>query len=375
MNIKKVDSNDAKGMSRNRIYQLIYREGKISKPEISEKLGISMPTVMQNIETLKAEGLIFESGQSDSTGGRKATTFSCVPHARYSIGIDITLNHISGTLVNLNGQIIKNIRVKEKFKNSDDYYKNIGTMVDELIRQSGVGKDLVLGVGIVVPGVLSDDSQTMLNSYVLQTRDLRCRDAAKYISYPTIFCNDANAACIAEVWNMPDTRNCVYISLSNSVGGAILINNQLFQGENKRAGEFGHITIERSGKHCYCGKKGCLDVYCSASVLSDQASGDLENFFTLLNQKDLKISAIWADYVDYLATGVNILRAAFDCDVIIGGYVGFFMGEHIRELVETAASLNTFEKSADYIKPCKLKSDAAAIGGALLFIRPFVETI
>lgn len=375
MTLGTMRNGETKWTNRNMIYRLIYESNKISKPEILRRLNLSMPTVMQHIEALKNDGLIYESGLLKSTGGRKAITFSCVPGVRYAIGIDITRNHVSGVLVDLKGNIVADVRVKEPFECAETYYQKLGSIVADLIDQANVTPDMILGVGIVVPGIITEENQVLEYTYVLPTRHLSCGEVSKFIPYPTMFYNDANAACIAEVWNDPNLNNCAYLSLSNSVGGAVLIHNELFLGMQNRAGEFGHMTIERDGKHCHCGKRGCLDVYCAATVLADEAGGDLEAFFKLLKQKDRKACASWADYVSYLATAVNIIRAAFDCDVIIGGYVGSLIDGHLEDLRNQAAQLNTFEYDGQYIRQCKLKHRAAAAGGAFLFIKPFIESV
>jgi predicted NBD/HSP70 family sugar kinase len=366
-NLKKVNCN--------RIYKLIYQKGMISKPEIAYRLGISLPTVMQNVKLLQDAGLVEENGVLESTGGRKAVALSCVKSARAAIGVDITRNHISVVLVNLDGSIAESIREKISYQDNIEYAKKLWTIVDHLIEQSKFDSKKILGMGISVPGILSNDQQILLHSHVLQVKNVRCADLAKFCPFPSVLCNDANAAGIAETWNKEAHESSVYLFLSDSVGGAILLENKLYQGEDQRGGEFGHITIERGGRRCYCGKKGCLDSYCSASVLSDLTDGNLADFFKLLKEGNPKIKTAWENYLDYLATAVNNLRMSFDCSVIIGGYVGAYIEDYIDDLMKRAAELNTFEEDGNYIKACCYRTEAAAVGAALLHIAPFIDQI
>lgn len=366
-NVKKVNCN--------RIYKLIYQKGMISKPEIAYRLGISLPTVMQNVKLLQDAGLVEENGVLESTGGRKAVALSCVKNARAAIGVDITKNHISVALVNLDGSIAESVRKKISYQDNLEYAKKLWEIVDCLIEQSKYEVSKILGMGISLPGILSNDRQILLRSHVLQVKNIRCADLAKFCPFPSVLCNDANAAGIAEMWNKEDHESSVYLFLSDSVGGAILLGNKLYQGDNQRGGEFGHITIERGGRRCYCGKKGCLDAYCSASVLSDLTDGNLADFFNLLKEGNPKVKTAWEDYLDYLATAVNNLRMSFDCNVIIGGYVGSYIEDYIDDLRARAAALNTFEEDGSYIKACCYRREAAAVGAALLHIAPFIEQI
>ncbi len=375
MKYNKSNNIDVKKENRNRIYKLICEKERISKPEIAYLLGISMPTVMQNVKSLQDEGLVEEAGVLGSTGGRKAVAISCVENARYSIGVDITRNHISAVLINLTGNIVEGIRVSKKYQNTLDHAQEMGKLIDNLIKKSGINPSKILGVGISVPGILSDDGLTLVSSYVLQVTNERFANYQNYIKYPYLLCNDANAAGIAEMWNRNLLKNAIYLSLSNTVGGSILLDNKIYLGENQRGGEFGHMTIERNGLQCYCGKKGCLDTYCSALVLAEHTNGNLADFFDLLKKGDNKIEAVWENYLDYLATAVNNLRMFFDCSVILGGYVGAYIDEYIDKLKENIANLNTFEMDGNYVEVCHYKREAAAVGAALLHIKPFIDSI
>ena len=100
------------------------------------------------------------------------------------------------------------------------------------------------------------------------------------------------------------------------------MDGSLYMGNHLRAGEFGHNTLVPGGRRCYCGKEGCLDAYCSARLLADHADGNLVAFFDGLRDGDAEKQAVWREYLGYLAIAVNNLHMSFDCDVIVGGYVG-----------------------------------------------------
>jgi predicted NBD/HSP70 family sugar kinase len=374
LNKQPIDKINLKKSNQNRVYNMIYRDGPVSKSDLTHGLNVSLPTINQNIKHLMDLELIREDGSLDSTGGRKPVAYSCVHKARTAIGLDITLNHIIGAIIDLNSKILFSMRRELKFEVSTDYARILGEIVSELITESESTPESVLGVGLSVPGTLSEDSQTIIFSHVIPT-NIRCSDLNYFIPYPTQFCNDANAAGMAEFWNRSVIENAIYISLSNSVGGAIILDNAIYLGENQRSGELGHITVERSGNRCHCGKKGCLDVYCSAMNLSRLTGGSISEFFKLLDSKDPIAQKLWADYIDYLATGINILRSVFDCNVIVGGYVGANIGSHINDLRTVAASLNTFEQSAAYIESCTYKREASAVGAALVYISDFLDEV
>ena len=93
---------------------------------------------------------------------------------------------------------------------------------------TGIPANRVLGVGISVPGILSDDHKTVVYATVLGFTGGTLEQFAQYIPFPCVMCNDANAAGTAEMWNEREHGNIVYLSLSNTVGGSIFVDNNLY---------------------------------------------------------------------------------------------------------------------------------------------------
>lgn len=93
-----------------------------------------------------------------------------------------------------------------------------------------------------------------------------------------------------------DLTDAFYISLSNNIGGAILIGQKVYKGEGPRSGEVGHMTIIPDGRECYCGQRGCFETYCNASILSDLSDGDLTLFFEKLEAGDKACMEAWKEY-------------------------------------------------------------------------------
>ncbi|GAA0077261.1 ROK family transcriptional regulator [Clostridium sp. CTA-5] len=372
---EKTTNIEVRKYNRNTIYRFIYNSEKTSKQEIAKNLGVSLPTITQHLKTLLEEGLIIEDGEFESTGGRKAKAIVCVKDSRISVGLDITKNHISIVLVDLGGNILKNIRIEKRFEDTTEYYRNIGDTLCEFIKNSKFKNSKILGVGISIPGIISQNKKEIIESNVLHVKNIKCEELIKQVPYDCIFCNDANAAGKAELWNEDNGKNIIYLSLSNSVGGAISYNKKMYFGDNERAGEFGHMIIVPDGKKCYCGQKGCVDSYCSAKVLSDSADGNLFKFFTLLKNNNKEQVEIWEEYVEKLSIIINNLRMAFDCTIILGGYVGAYLDEHIDKIKKCVSRYNMFEIDINYLRACHYKLESSAVGAALLHIENFINQI
>ncbi len=375
MNNNGVNSIEVKKINRQTIYKFLYRHEPISIQEIAYTLNMSLPTVTQNIKELYERGLVIKTGLFESTGGRKAKAISYNSIARYAIGLDVTRNHVGAVLIDLSGKVIKNERRQFPFENTKEYFRGIGSFVSEFIEDYKINTGDVLGVGIALPAIIAPDRETVSYASVIDFEGGKVSAFSEYIPYPCVFSNDANAGGFAEMWGDETFENVVYLSLNNSVGGSIIIKKNIYEGYNHRSGEFGHMTIVPNGRTCYCGKKGCVDAYCSAKLLSDSTNGNIAEFFRLLSKGNKQQKLIWEEYVSHLVIAVNNLRMLFDCNVILGGYAGAYMDEYIDELRAMASKYNTFEVDGNYLNVCKYKLETTAVGAALILVEDFIKNV
>lgn len=366
---------EVKKNNRNYIFRYICRHGVVSNPDIAYAVKMSLPTVTQNTKELIERGLIEETGELESTGGRRAKALSVAANARLAAGLDITKNHIGLLLTNLTGEILRYNRYFLPFENEDSYYLTVNEKLEEFLDDALTDREKILGIGISFPGIVDLDSEMIIYSHILGVESMPFAFVSRFFKYPCYFLNDANAGAYAEGIRSESMERFFYISLSNTVGGSIFNDDKLVQGKGFRCGEVGHMTVIPDGSPCYCGKLGCLDAYCAASYLSDVTEGKLEQFFVRLEQGDKEIRDIWNRYTDYLAIALNNIHMILDCDIIIGGYVGSYVGPHIQEIWKKVSDRSTFTEDSTFVKSCNYKTGAAALGAALRVIELFIEKI
>lgn len=375
MDKKKITNIEVKRKNRNGVFRYICKNGTVSNPDISYNLKMSLPTATQITKELIEEGLVEETGELQSTGGRRAKALSAVVNAKLAVGLDITKNHITLVLTNIIGEMLDYERIHQPYVPTDAYYHEINERLEYFLDENDVERDKILGVGISFPGIIDLARQMITYSHVLGVEVVPFDSVSRFFSYPCFFMNDANAGAYAEGFQEEGTNRFFYLSLSNTVGGAVFNDNELIQGKNFRCGEVGHMTVVADGKRCYCGKKGCLDAYCSAMCLSDLADGKLEQFFSMLDQGNAEAVKTWDTYTSYLAIAVNNIHMVLDCDVVLGGYVGSSMGAHLQDIWKKTAERNTFGEKDPYVRACNYKVAAAALGAALKVIETFVSQI
>ena len=375
MEKKNITNIEVKKKNRNDVFRYICKQGTVSNPDISYNLKMSLPTATQITKELMEKGLIEEKGDLQSTGGRRAKALSAVINVKLAVGLDITKNHITLVLTNIMGELLKYERIYQPYVQGDAYYQKVNEKLELFLDESDTDRNKILGVGISFPGIIDLDKELIAHSHILEVENVPFTTVSSFFSYPCFFLNDANAGAYAEGFHEEGSGEFFYLSLSNTVGGAVFSKNELIQGKNFRCGEVGHMTVVADGEQCYCGKKGCLDAYCAAGRLSDAAGGKLEQFFERLDQEEAETVKIWDSYTDYLSIAVNNIHMVLDCDVVLGGYVGSYMGTHLRDIWDKVAERNTFGEKEPYVRVCNYKVAAAALGAALKLIEAFVSQI
>ena len=366
---------EKKRQNKARIASHILHRKQVSKPELAIELGLSMPTVLQNVKELLEAGIVEEVGEYESTGGRKAKALSVVKDVRYAAGVDITANHVGFVIIDLKGDAVCSIRVRRQFENTAEYYEGLAAELEQFLDAGGVDKKKILGVGISLPGIIDKENSRLVRSHILQVSDINLEVISRHIPYPVHFENDANSAAIAELKGRD--RNAVYLSLSNTVGGSIYLDNDIYGGDHFRSAEFGHMIIYPEGKPCYCGKRGCADPYCSARVLSSFVGedGGLGEFFQLLVNKDRDAAAVWDTYLEDLSIVITNLRMCFDCDIVLGGYVGGYLRPYMSQLGRKVMVHNKFDNDTLYMKNCSYEKEASAVGIAMTFMDEYFRTM
>lgn len=350
-------------------YMLNY--GDTSKVELAKQLNLSMPTVLSNVNELMETGIVTEKGEMESTGGRKAVLIGLKKDYRYALGVDITANHLGIVLIDLCGEILKQERIRMRFDADISYYTLLAEKLKKICGPQ-INPDKILGVGISLPGIISQKEKILVKSHALHLENYSLKMIDQILAMPVYYENDANAAMLAE--NPQKMRNSIYLSLNNTLGGAVCIDGVLFTGQNRKAGEFGHMILVPGGKKCYCGKSGCADAYCAASVLTQDGKEKLEDFMKRIHM-DAEANQVWEEYLENLAILISNLRMTFDTDIILGGDVGGYLPNYMVDLGKKIFKYNLFDDDLSYLKNCSYQKEASAVGVAKQFFGKIMETI
>ena len=310
-----------------------------------------------------------------------------------AIGIDIGGTSIKGAAVYDNGRMLSPFSLPvEKGEPGEKTISKLIDVVEEYIAEKEIGKD-VIGIGLGIPGLLDVDKGIVTFSGNLKWEDLHIVDMfKKRLPYPVRIANDANVAALGEA-KMGAGKGVPYVvmlTLGTGVGGGIVLNGQLFEGNEGKGAEMGHIVMEFNGRQCSCGRNGCFETYASATALiRDTKEAMDKNPDSMLHQAaeelgkvDGRVAFIAArhgdkvalevvnQYIYYLSEGILNYCNIFRPNVVIlsGGIAN--EGDYLFDKV------NSYLKVAKYgyprspevlVRPAKLGYDSGKIGAACLF--------
>jgi N-acetylglucosamine repressor len=366
---------DIKKSNYSSIYHLIYQNEKLSKQEIANQLHLSLPTVTQNLVRLEEEKLIKKSGQFESSVGRRATAYAICPEARISIGVEILKKTVYILAIDLLGVVFEKTELSIEYSNVDSYFKEVSHAVDAFISSLNVEKEQVLGIGFAVQALTSTDGLNITYGKILNCTGLDIHVFSQHLNYPCMFFHDAKCAATTELWIRNDIGDAIYLSIGTHLGGAIIINDQIYMGKEGYSGTVEHMTIDPQGSSCYCGKKGCMETLCSVGALLEEDES-LEFFFQQVRSGIPSYVERWNSFLDNLAISINNIHLVINREFILGGHISPYLNEHDIQLLHKKVYERTaFPSNEPFIYISRSLGNGVAKGAAIPFIQAFLNRI
>jgi len=186
----------------------------------------------------------------------------------------------------------------------------------------------VTAVGVGVAGLVDSDGAVVRSASHLPFRDEPLRDrVAAAVGLPVVIDNDANAGGWAE-WRFGAAvgfADAVFVSVGTGIGGAMVVANQLRRGAYGTAGEIGHVIVERDGRPCPCGSRGCWEQYASGRAfmrLAQEAGFDARHGVEVTaaaHSGDQAAIRVFDEIGTWLGIGIASLVAVLDPAVVVVG--------------------------------------------------------
>lgn len=209
----------------------------------------------------------------------------------YVIGLDLGGTNSVFGIVDARGNIVATTAIKtQAYPDFDDYVKaSVDALMPIIDTVGGIEKIKALGIGAPNGNYYNGTIEYAAN-LVWQGVVPIAKKFEEVLGIPVIVTNDANAAAVGEFTYgvARGMKNFIMITLGTGVGSGIYINGQLVLGCDGLAGELGHLTVVLGGRTCGCGRKGCLETYCSATGVARTAREYLDKRDTPSLLRDIK---------------------------------------------------------------------------------------
>ncbi len=309
------------------------------------------------------------------------------------VGLDVGGTTMKAAVVDEHGQAGPSVSSPTEPERGQEH--GLATMCETIRRAVSADRrtmDGIAAIGVATPGTMDLKTGYILDPPNLKPwRNVPVRDHIfREFRKPTAFQNDANAAALGEFWvgAGAGARSLVLFTLGTGVGGGIIVNGEVLEGEHSHGAELGHTKIEMSNpRACGCGKAGCLEAYASATAVvkrtrealaanpgssklgkisASHAELDAHEVFDSAKSGDRLARRIVEETASYLALAAANMMHVIDPEMIVFGGGLIETGNWFLDLIRQQVPRFAFPVPAARTKVvyAKLGTEAGFIGAA-----------
>lgn len=378
------------------ILRLLNANGAMSRKDIATllKLTPAAVTILCN-EIIKA-GMIVEKGEveEEKRAGRKKMLIDINHQYKYIIGINIEPDYTYLNIANLKGESIlaKKIHTDNAILPSA-YLIQLSNECIRMLWEANLKKEDILGVGVGIIGAVDIDRGVSKSAYAVWKEEVPIRNIIeKELLLPVLVDNNVRASVLGEILygETRDIDNMLFVKWGPGVGSAVVINRKIYVGENFKSSTLGHFIVDRDGRMCRCGKRGCIEtiackeaVYAAIKKIAENGTAkellmrlsnnleqlDVENIFEYIDVRDEPIREYVDSIIDMLAislgNAVTILSPqkvllfgkAFENDVTYKRFVESYKAIHNESYREAMFTKSSIMQKLNYIGPIAIVAD------------------
>lgn len=384
MKYRGINLGNVKTSNRSAVLQVLNDHGATSRKDIAEAVGLTPATVTMICNDLLEEGIIREIGEveEEKRAGRKKILVDINYQYRKILCISIEANETIISITDLAGNVQGEIELAtDAGKEASLFLKEIADASKKLMWDNETSKDMILGVGISVPGKVDRELGISVKSYSIWDGPVAIKEILEQeLELPVIVENNVKAWSESEITYGTGRKkhHLLLLKWGPGVGASMIINNEIYQGATGAAAEIGHNITDRNGLPCKCGKRGCLETVISThaimGVINEQYTKEsmprLTAWFEAGNKMTYKNTKEWAsiqdealqaivdERIEHLVHGVANIAEFVDPDqIIVCGYL-FDVPGFLDRFKETFKLYHNFENT-DFISRSELADTVA----------------
>lgn len=363
----------------------------LSALEISLRVEKSLPLITRIINELVEEEILQEKGYASSTGGRKPLMYSLVAGKMYVIAVAMDQLVTRIGIIDLQNCDVSSLKKYNLIlPQNQQALSTLVKYIAEFIKQSGIEKSKIIGIGIGMPGFVDVD-KGINYSFMDNKKESIPEYIEQVVGVPVFMDNDSSLIALTELklGSVRSRKNAMVINLGWGVGLGMIINGKLFRGHNGFAGEFSHIPLFDNNKLCSCGKSGCLETEASMLVVLEKAKEELskgrvsvikeipndfeEASSAIINaalQGDQLAVELLSETAYNIGRGIAILIHILNPELVVISGRGALAGNMLLAPIQQAVNKYCIPRLAAYteIVVSSFSNNAELIGGAALVV-------
>ncbi|MGV1792702.1 ROK family transcriptional regulator [Rhizobium sp. A37_96] len=370
-----------RALNRRAVFDAIRRSGPITRMELAQTIGLTVQAISNIASELEVAGLIRQQGKRVGQRGQPAVELSLDPTGGYTIGLSLAYRRLSGMLVDLTGEVVAGEDCDLVEREPHLIAEALGSLANQLLKTSGVGRDKIWGIGCSVPGTV--ENGTFWYDKVQEadewTKFPLVAKLEELTGVKTFVENDATVAAIGEsLYGIGRiARSFFYLHFNLGIGSGLIMDGHPYRGAFGGAGEIGHMIVKPGGRLCPCGSRGCLEQYVSFYAAAETICGPTrtpdevpaEELVACHRSGDARLLAWQQEAGQYLRIAIRNVEAMFDPDTIVIG--GGLPGELLEGLIAAATPLlpsmtHRHASSLPRLMPAEHAAEMPALGAAAL---------
>jgi glucokinase-like ROK family protein len=378
------------------ILRLLWRTQESSRADLSRRTGLSRSTVSAIVSELLDTGLIHETRQGVSRGGRKPIVLAFADDASALVGVDLGATHVEVVVTNLRAKMraseTRSCRVRSQPQAA---LAVVRELIDKLLKEARVPRSRVLGIGVGVPSPVHPERPGELPPLILpKWKDVDLLEELKRTyGVPVFIENDANLGALGEAWwgAGRTASSLAFIKVAYGVGSGLIIDGRIHRGRDGTAGEIGHTSLDPGGPQCVCGQNGCINTLIGTQQLLDLAKARagrhkkstlaarkrlmLEHLVTAAQEGDPLAADVLAYAGEVLGTAIaNLLNLLAPEVIVLGGSLTR-AGPALLDPLERTVRRMSLVRGAAFaeLRVSRLEPNAIALGAATLALEAALD--
>ena len=256
----------------------LHEKGAMSRKRLAVCMNRTPAAITKIVGEMISDGLISEGEMlSSGNAGRREILIDINTTSACGLGVLINLRHAILSATWLDGSVIfsEEIAIAASAP-AEETARRLAARLLELLDNNGIERSRVVGLGIAVRGITSEDGRVVRNSFgaLAESEYPLCALFEELTGFRCMMENNVRSLLAAQMFLSRDetTGSQFFLRCGYGIGAALSINGKIWHGVTAQCAEIGHIpVIRRGGKPCHCGKSGCLETIASPGAIREDA--------------------------------------------------------------------------------------------------------